>query len=39
MAILKRVTGDPAGQIIELKSDMTVIGRSPSARSSSTPTA
>lgn len=28
MAILKRVTGDPAGQLIELKSDQTVIGRS-----------
>src|SRR4051794_33613463 len=29
MAILKRVTGDPAGQLIELKHDVTVIGRSP----------
>ncbi len=29
MAILKRVTGDPAGQLIELKWDVTVIGRSP----------
>src|SRR5262245_63859069 len=29
MAILKRVTGDAAGQIIELKHDLTVIGRSP----------
>ena len=29
MAILKQVTGDPAGQLIELKSDVTVIGRSP----------
>ena len=29
MAILKRVTGDPAGQMIELKSEVTVIGRSP----------
>jgi len=29
MAILKRVTGNPAGQIIELNSDLTVIGRSP----------
>ena len=29
MAILKRVTGDAAGQIIELKSELTVIGRSP----------
>jgi serine phosphatase RsbU (regulator of sigma subunit)/pSer/pThr/pTyr-binding forkhead associated (FHA) protein len=29
MAILKRVTGDPAGQLIELKNDVTVIGRSP----------
>ncbi|AGA27806.1 SpoIIE family protein phosphatase [Singulisphaera acidiphila] len=29
MAILKRVTGHPAGQIIELKGDVTVIGRSP----------
>jgi serine phosphatase RsbU (regulator of sigma subunit)/pSer/pThr/pTyr-binding forkhead associated (FHA) protein len=29
MAILKRVTGNPAGQIIELKHDQTVIGRSP----------
>ena len=29
MAILKRVTGDPAGQIIELKHEVTVIGRSP----------
>src|SRR3954449_7374823 len=29
MAILKRVTGEPAGQIIELKSDLIVIGRAP----------
>ena len=29
MPILKRVTGDAAGQIIELKSEITVIGRSP----------
>src|SRR3954452_15659932 len=29
MPILKRVTGDAAGQIIELKGDLTVIGRSP----------
>src|SRR4051794_20562394 len=29
MAILKRVTGDPAGQLIELKSAVTVIGRLP----------
>src|SRR3954451_22236842 len=29
MPILKRVTGDAAGQIIELTSDLTVIGRSP----------
>lgn len=29
MAILKRVTGHGAGQIIELKADLTVIGRSP----------
>ena len=29
MAILKRVTGDAAGQIIELKDELTVIGRSP----------
>ncbi len=29
MAILKRVTGDPAGQLIELKCEVTVIGRSP----------
>jgi serine phosphatase RsbU (regulator of sigma subunit)/pSer/pThr/pTyr-binding forkhead associated (FHA) protein len=29
MAILKRVTGDAAGQIIELKHEVTVIGRSP----------
>ncbi len=29
MAILKRVTGESAGQIIELKSDLIVIGRSP----------
>ncbi|GAC1468512.1 MAG: hypothetical protein NVSMB9_11260 [Isosphaeraceae bacterium] len=29
MAILKRVTGEPAGQLIELKYDVTVIGRSP----------
>lgn len=29
MAILKRVTGQAAGQIIELKGDLTVIGRSP----------
>jgi serine phosphatase RsbU (regulator of sigma subunit)/pSer/pThr/pTyr-binding forkhead associated (FHA) protein len=29
MPILKRVTGDPAGQIIELTNDLTVIGRSP----------
>src|SRR5262249_52835393 len=29
MAILKRVTGDAAGQIIELKHEITVIGRSP----------
>ncbi len=29
MAILKRVNGEPAGQIIELKSDLIVIGRAP----------
>ena len=29
MAILKRVTGDPPGQVIDLKNDVTVIGRSP----------
>ncbi len=29
MPILKRVTGDAAGQIIELKTELTVIGRSP----------
>ena len=29
MAILKRVTGEPAGQLIELISDVTVLGRSP----------
>ena len=29
MAILKRVTGDPAGQLIELKGERTVIGRAP----------
>jgi len=29
MAILKQVTGDPAGQLIELKHDVTVIGRAP----------
>ena len=29
MAILKRVTGEPAGQIIELKNDLIVIGRAP----------
>lgn len=29
MPILKRVTGEPAGQIIELSNDLTVIGRSP----------
>ena len=29
MAILKRVTGDPAGQLIELKQDVVVIGRAP----------
>src|SRR5436305_2082252 len=29
MPILKRVTGDAAGQIIELKHDLTLIGRSP----------
>ena len=29
MAILKRVSGEPAGQLIELKTDVTVIGRSP----------
>src|SRR5262245_14238303 len=29
MPILKRVTGDAAGQIIDLKNDVTVIGRSP----------
>src|SRR4051794_35721187 len=29
MAILKRVTGHPSGQIIELKGEVTVIGRSP----------
>ncbi len=29
MAILKRVTGEPAGQIIELKTDLIVIGRAP----------
>ena len=29
MAILKRVNGEPAGQVIELKSELTVIGRAP----------
>jgi sigma-B regulation protein RsbU (phosphoserine phosphatase) len=29
MAILKRVTGEPAGQLIELKHEVTLIGRSP----------
>src|SRR3954468_509110 len=29
MPILKRVTGDAAGQIIELKNEITLIGRSP----------
>ena len=29
MAILKRVTGEPAGQLIELKHDSTLIGRLP----------
>jgi serine phosphatase RsbU (regulator of sigma subunit)/pSer/pThr/pTyr-binding forkhead associated (FHA) protein len=29
MAILKRATGEPAGQLIELKHEVTVIGRSP----------
>lgn len=29
MAILKRVTGDPTGQLIELKHDVVVIGRAP----------
>ena len=29
MPILKRVTGDAAGQIIELKNELTLIGRSP----------
>lgn len=29
MAILKRVTGDPPGQVIDLKNDVTIIGRSP----------
>jgi serine phosphatase RsbU (regulator of sigma subunit)/pSer/pThr/pTyr-binding forkhead associated (FHA) protein len=29
MAVLKKVTGDSAGQIIELKEDATVIGRDP----------
>ena len=29
MAILKRVTGNPAGQLIELKNDSTLIGRLP----------
>src|SRR5436309_6643452 len=29
MPILKRVTGDAAGQIIELNTDLTLIGRSP----------
>jgi serine phosphatase RsbU (regulator of sigma subunit) len=29
MPILKRVTGDAAGQIIDLKSELTLIGRSP----------
>jgi sigma-B regulation protein RsbU (phosphoserine phosphatase) len=29
MAILKRVTGEPAGQLIELNHDVTVIGRAP----------
>jgi len=29
MPILKRVTGQPAGQIIELKADVTLIGRAP----------
>ncbi|MFO0908153.1 MAG: SpoIIE family protein phosphatase [Isosphaeraceae bacterium] len=29
MAILKRVTGEPAGQLIELKSDAVLIGRLP----------
>ena len=40
MAFLKRANGEAAGQIIELKQDRTVIGRSPEhATSSSTPTA
>src|SRR6516164_884706 len=29
MAILKRVTGEPAGQLIELKHEVMVVGRSP----------
>jgi phosphoserine phosphatase RsbU/P len=29
MAILKRVSGEPPGQVIELKSELTVIGRAP----------
>ena len=29
MAVLKQVTGDLAGTLVELKSDVTVIGRSP----------
>ena len=29
MAILKRMTGEPSGQLIELKTDVTVIGRAP----------
>src|SRR4051794_32275614 len=29
MAVLKQVTGDLAGKLIELKNDVTVIGRSP----------
>ena len=29
MAILKRVNGEPPGQVVELKGDLTVIGRAP----------
>ena len=29
MAILKRVSGEPAGQLIDLKHDVTLIGRAP----------
>ena len=29
MAMLKRVTGEASGQLIELKSDVTLIGRAP----------